>query len=370
MASWKGNAWAVPLTDRLEESFSAGDHAPDARDHGSAAAVGSPLLGTRSPLMQAALRRVESVARASAPVVILGETGTGKEVLAREIHRRGPRARGPFVPVNCGALPGDLLESELFGHVRGAFSGAVADRAGLFHAAEGGTLLLDEVADLPLQLQVKLLRVLQGGEVRRVGANRSQAVDVRVIAATHKDLDALVRDQLFREDLYFRLKVFTFRLPPLRERAEDVVPLFRHLLELERKGPCRVSPVAEAVLRGYRWPGNIRELANAVRHAATLVEGDLVELHHLPEEIVRTSEQAPPSRELPSLEEVERNHILAVLEACRGVQSVAARVLGIARNTLGRKLRAYGVSVSEEGDDPQKKGSEPEEPSPESPRRD
>jgi DNA-binding NtrC family response regulator len=307
---------------------------------------------SRSPAMQAIHRRVGSVARTSAPVVLQGETGTGKEVLARAIHQASPRAARPFVPVNCGALPGELLESELFGHVRGAFSGAVADRAGLFQAAQGGTLLLDEVADLPISLQVKLLRVLQGGEVRRVGANQAQAVDVRVIVATHKDLDALVRDHLFREDLYFRLKVFTFRLPPLRERAEDVIPLARHLLQYERAAPCRISPVAEAVLRGYRWPGNVRELANAMRHAAALAEGDLIELQHLPEEVVRAAGPRPPPRALPSLEQVEREHILAVLEACSGVQAMAARVLGIARNTLGRKLRAYGLSVPEEGQEP------------------
>ncbi len=299
--------------------------------------------------MQAVLRCAGSVARSSSPVVILGETGTGKEVLARAIHHSSTRAAQPFVPVNCGAIPGDLLESELFGHVRGAFSGAVADRSGLFQAAQGGTLLLDEVADLPLPLQVKLLRVLQGGEVRRVGANRAQSVDVRVVAATHKDLDSLVRDGLFRADLYFRLKVFSFRLPPLRERSEDVIPLARRFLALERGTVPRISPVVEAVLLGYRWPGNIRELANAMRHAAAVIDGDVVELRHLPEEIVRTMEPPGSPRGLLSLEQVEREHILAVLEACRGVQSIAARALGIARNTLGRKLRAYEKGVV--GDD-------------------
>jgi two-component system response regulator HydG len=309
--------------------------------------------------MQAVLRRAESVARTSAPIVILGETGTGKEVLARAIHRSGPRAAQPFVPVNCGAIPGDLLESELFGHVRGAFSGAVADKAGLFHAAQGGTLLLDEVADLPLSLQVKLLRVLQGGEVRRLGANRAQSVDVRVIAATHKDLDALVREGLFRADLYFRLKVFSFRLPPLRERSEDIIPLARHFLAQERGEPRRLAPVVEAVLLGHRWPGNIRELGNTVRHAAAVADGDLVELHHLPDEIVRAVEPAAPSGPLRSLEQVEREHILAVLDACRGVQSIAARVLGIARNTLGRKLKAYGADVGEGNEEPLAAEAEP-----------
>jgi two-component system response regulator HydG len=301
--------------------------------------------------MEAVVRRAESVARNSAPIIILGETGTGKEVLARAIHRSSTRAAQPFVPVNCGAIPGELLESELFGHVRGAFSGAVADKAGLFHAAQGGTLLLDEVADLPLPFQVKLLRVLQGGEVRRVGANRAQSVDVRVVAATHKDLDSLVRDCLFRADLYFRLKVFSFRLPPLRDRGEDILPLARQFLALERGAPLRISPVAEAVLLVYRWPGNIRELANAMRYAAAVADGEVVELQHLPEEIVRAVEPPASPRALRSLEEVEREHILAVLEACRGVQSIAAKVLGIARNTLWRKLQGYGKGVQGEGNE-------------------
>jgi len=296
----------------------------------------------RSPAMQAVMRRAESVARTSAPVIILGETGTGKEVLARAIHGSSSRAARPFVPVNCGAIPGELLESELFGHVRGAFSGAVVDKAGLFHIAQGGTLLLDEVADLPLPLQVKLLRVLQGGELRRVGSTRGESMDVRVVAATHKDLETLVRDGAFRADLYFRLKVFSFRLPPLRERREDVVPLARRFLALEGGPGLRLSSVAEAVLLGYGWPGNIRELSNAMRYAAAVAEGEMVDMHHLPEEIVRAMGPSAPPHALLSLDEVEREHILTVLEACGGVQSTAARVLGIARNTLGRKLRGYG----------------------------
>ncbi len=302
---------------------------------------GSPLVEAHSPGMQAILRRAEAVAGTSAPVILLGETGTGKEVLARAIHLLSSRAARPFVPVNCGAIPGELLESELFGHVRGSFSGAVADRAGLFQTAAGGTLLLDEVADLPLPLQVKLLRVLQGGEVRRLGSNHSQVVDVRVIAATHKDLDALVRDGSFRADLYFRLKVFSLKLPPLRERTEDILPLARRFLRMERIPPPRLSPAVARTLEGYGWPGNVREVSNAMRYAAAVADGDVVELEHLPEEIQRATMSASLPPALSTLAEREREHILAVLEACQGVQSAAARILGIARNTLGRKLEAY-----------------------------
>jgi two-component system response regulator HydG len=285
------------------------------------------------------LRRALAIARTSAPVVLLGETGTGKEVIARALHHGSPRRANPFVPVNCGAIPGELLESELFGHVRGAFSGAVADKPGLFETASGGTLLLDEVADLPPLLQVKLLRVLQDGEVRRVGANHPIATDVRVIAATHKDLEALVAAGSFRADLFFRLKVFSLRLPSLRDRLEDIVPLARYFLALEAESPRELGPETEDALLHYRWPGNIRELSNAMRYASALSEERIIEPQHLPEEILQRAAPAPRRATLRTLVEVEQEHVLMVLRACGGVQADAARVLGIGRNTLWRWLR-------------------------------
>jgi len=341
-ATGRRNARLVATGERGREQLT-GQQADRNRAVGTAR--GAPVdllrvLHARSPNMRSVVSSAEAVARTSAPVLILGETGTGKEVLARALHRRGPRAEGPFVPVNCGALPGELLESELFGHARGAFSGAIAERAGLFEQAAGGTLLLDEVADLPLALQVKLLRVLQDGEVRRVGQNRSTVIDVRVLAATHKDVDTLVTQGSFRADLYYRLKGFTLRLPPLRERTDDILPLARSFLAAERPA-CRLAPVTEALLTSHRWPGNLRELANAMRHAAVLAEGELVEPRHLPEELVRTPSSPSPAEALRTLAEVERAHVLAVLEACHGVQAAAARILGIARNTLARKLKEW-----------------------------
>jgi DNA-binding NtrC family response regulator len=291
--------------------------------------------------MQATLRLARSIAQASLPVLLLGETGTGKEVLARALHNASPRAAKPFVPVNCGAIPGELLESELFGHVRGAFSGAVSDKPGLFEAAAGGTLLLDEVADLPPLLQVKLLRVLQDGEVRRVGSNRSLALDVRVFAAAHDDLEALVAMGRFRADLYYRIKVLSLRLPALREREEDILPLARHFLALERNPPHQLAPATEQLLLAYSWPGNIRELSNAMRSAATVATGKVIEPHDVPEELLRDPAATTPPGALQTLAEVEKGHVLAALRACHGVQADAARVLGIGRNTLWRKLQGY-----------------------------
>jgi transcriptional regulator with PAS, ATPase and Fis domain len=293
--------------------------------------------------MRKVVRQALAIAHLPAPIVLLGETGTGKEVFARAIHHSSPRASRAFVPVNCGAIPDALLESELFGHARGAFSGAVADKPGLFEAAEGGTLLLDEIADLPPSLQVKLLRVLQDGQVRRVGSNTLVPLDVRVMAATHKDLWALVEAGRFRADLYYRLNVFSLRLPALRERREDIVPLARHFLECADPPGLHLAPAAEELLWRYRWPGNIRELSNVIRYSAAMAEGAVVQPHHLPEGLARTHTcPTPPPGSLRTLAEVEEEHVLSVLEACHGVQAAAARILGIGRTTLWRKLGQYG----------------------------
>jgi two-component system response regulator HydG len=311
--------------------------------------------------MREVLRRAVPIAASDAPLVILGETGTGKEVLARALHASGPRARQSFVAVNCGAMPGELIESELFGHARGAFSGAVAEKHGLFEEADGGTLLLDEVAELPPGVQVKLLRVLQDGEVRRVGSTTSVAVNVRVIAATHRDVHALVKAGTFREDLYYRLKVFLLRLPPLRDRHDDILPLAHEILANLPGVATRLSPEAKHTLLRHPWPGNIRELSNALRYAAAMARSDSIEEEDLPDDLLAARSPgavmaaaavqaggpaAAPQTALPvgshhSLADVERRHILEVLEACRGNQAEAARHLGIARNTLWRKLESY-----------------------------
>ena len=309
---------------------------------------GATRVVAKSPVMQAVLKRAARFAGSDAPVAVLGETGTGKEVVARVLHESSRRAKQPFVAVNVAAMPAELLESELFGHGKGAFPGAATARRGLFEAAHLGTLFLDEIAEMPLQFQVKLLRVLQDGELRRVGESESFAVDVRVICATHRDLATRVREGSFREDLYYRLKVLTLEVPALRERRDDVLPLAAELLVEERAGAQRFAAAAETRLLAYPWPGNVRELKNVVKHGAALADGPEIREDDLPVELVRAPPAAPaapgaPVADAPALRtlaEVERDHLLRVLDACGGSQSEAARVLGVARNTLWRKLRA------------------------------
>lgn len=298
--------------------------------------------------MKELLRRAAKVANTDASVVLRGESGSGKEVVARALHANSARKLKPFLAVNCAALPGELLESELFGHAKGAFTGAQNARKGLFETADGGTLFLDEIAEMPLSLQAKLLRALQDGEIRRVGESEALHVDVRVVCATHQNLLQCVREKRFREDLYFRLKVFTLVVPPLRERTEDIPILASMFLEQERPDSL-FSPRAMAALVKYPWPGNVRELQNAVKHGAVLAMSDTVELEDLPEELL--SPALPPlpsdSGALLTLAEAERRHILRVLEACGGQQLDAARVLGIGRTTLWRKLKLYGLETED-----------------------
>ena len=287
------------------------------------------------------------VAKVDSTVLIAGESGSGKERVARLVHEGSTRAAGPFVAVNCGAITETLLESELFGHARGAFTGATHDRPGLFEAANSGTLLLDEIGEVSPGMQVKLLRSLQEREVRRVGENKSRKFDVRVLAATNRDLTADVADGGFRQDLYYRLKVVELRVPPLRERRDDVLPLARVLLadaalRMKRKISGLAPDVADQLLR-YRWPGNVRELENAMERAVALARGNRVEFEDLPEEIrqVPTTVVATKGAVRP-LAEVEKDYILAALELNDGNQTHTADQLHIGSATLYRKLKSYG----------------------------
>ena len=327
------------------------------------------LVGS-SRSVQKVRKMIEQVAGSDANVLVLGESGTGKEVVARNLHYHSSRREGPFVPVNCGAIPGDLLESELFGHKKGAFTGAISDREGRFEMAEGGTLFLDEIGDMSLQMQVKILRVLQERTFERVGSNESRTSDVRIIAATHRDLEEAIKQGEFREDLFYRLNVFPIVTPPLRDRVEDIPLLVNELvrrIEHEKRGSVRLSPSAIYALCQYNWPGNVRELANLVERLAILHPYGVVEATDLPEKFhtdesadseqladaligsPMTSDDLDPRlpRDGLNLKEhlgcLEISYIKQALSDSGGVVAHAAKRLGMRRTTLVEKLRKYGL---------------------------
>ena len=314
------------------------------------------LIGA-SAAMREVQKAVGMLADSDATVLLLGETGSGKEVVARAMHRYGRRAAAPFVPVNCAAIPAELLESLLFGHMRGAFTGAVADRAGSFREAQGGTLFLDEVGDMALPMQAKLLRALQERVVTPVGG-RPVPVDVRVVAATHRDLQEAVRGGRFREDLYYRLGVVPVRIPPLRDRLADIIPLAEHYLALVAPGapPKRLAADAAARLLSHPWPGNVRELVNAMTRAATLVRRPLVTAADLGFLGAGTEGTAPSdwlAGTLPdAVARLELELIRRALAATGGNRAAAAERLGIRRQLLYQKLARYGLDVSPNGTDP------------------
>ncbi len=307
------------------------------------------MLG-ESPPMQAMRSTIDKVAQSDATVLITGESGTGKELVARALHFAGRRAGRAFMPVNCGALVGTLLDSELFGHTRGAFTGADTAKRGLFLAADGGTLFLDEIGELPIELQPKLLRALQDGEVKPVGGTSSIRVDARVIAATNRNLDLHAKTGSFREDLYYRLAVITIEVPPLRSRPGDIPLLARHFAEQAalraERGRPHLTDAAVNYLAAQPWPGNVRELENTIERAVILSNGDTLDVG----DVASFRPASLPSGlttftgdHVPTLDELERTHILKVLELCEGQKTKAASMLGINRTTLWKKLRQYGI---------------------------
>jgi len=327
---------------------------------------------------------IDQVAPTEATVLILGESGTGKEVVARNIHYYSNRRNKPFVPINCGAIPSELLESELFGHEKGSFTGAVGTRQGRFELAEGGTIFLDEIGDMPLNMQVKLLRVIQERSFERVGSNKSVKSDVRIVAATHRDLEKLIEDGTFREDLYYRLNVFPVEMPPLKTRAEDLPLLVNELitrLEHEKKSSVKLTPAAMMALCNYDWPGNVRELANLMERMTILHPYGVVDVSDLPSKVVphvpRDADESDdddlmesmptllsgmPAKELNNtprlprdginlkqhLTEIEISLIEQSLDECAGVVAHAANRLQIRRTTLVEKMRKYGIQRPEE----------------------
>ena len=306
----------------------------------------------RSPRMRALFDAIRQVAATDATVLITGETGTGKELAAAAVHRASARRDEPFVAVDCGALSDGLLESELFGHVKGAFTGAVRDKVGLFESAGGGTIFLDEIGGVSFALQQRLLRVLQEREVTRVGAVRPSKVDVRVIAATNRDLRGEVQAGRFREDLFYRLNVFPLMLPPLRERREDVPLLVEHalvVLSRQRTASACCSPFAMRLLRSYDWPGNVRELFAVVESASIRAGDRRIEAQHLAAELRGVESHDAPRYRAGSDDVPERDVIVAALDEADGALNRAATLLGMGRTTLWRKLKAYGIDVHDHG---------------------
>ncbi|MSR08618.1 MAG: sigma-54-dependent Fis family transcriptional regulator [Gammaproteobacteria bacterium] len=315
------------------------------------------LLG-ESPVIERLRHTIGKVARSQAPVHITGESGTGKELVARMVHEQGARAEAPFVPVNCGAIPSELMESEFFGHRKGSFTGAVNDKTGLFQSAEGGTLFMDEIADLPLPMQVKLLRVIQEKTLRPIGQTAEVPVDVRILSATHKDLRALVASGQFREDLYYRINVIELRVPPLRDRGNDTWLLTEHILKRLGAGPADLTPDARTKLVAYRFPGNVRELENVLERAVALagdLAGDLITADDI--QIHQQSDDPPPEASRgpapgpgsnghmlgDRLDSLERETIVAALKEHRYNKTATARTLGLTLRALRYRMRKLGI---------------------------
>ncbi|MGH7247887.1 MAG: sigma-54 interaction domain-containing protein, partial [Pseudomonadota bacterium] len=311
-------------------------------------------LIVHDPLMAACIRRAEQVAASEATVLISGGSGTGKEVLARHIHRRSRRAAGPFVALNCAAIPEALLESELFGHEKGAFSGAIARRIGKFEAACGGTLLLDEISEMDVRLQSKLLRALQEREIRPLGGNERVALDARIVAATNINVEDAIEKGNFRKDLYFRLNVVTIRVPPLRERPSDIPALVHSFIERFKDPTAEAagfSPEVLSRLMNYEWPGNVRELENCIQRALALGSGPVIEVRDLPSGLRSggsTDAAVNRGKGAATLQALERRAIVQALEAAGGDRQRAAKLLGIGKTTIYRKLKEYGLDDAPE----------------------
>ncbi len=342
------------LAQTLARALRAQEHDNIEADTGADTGQAGEQMLSNSEVMRAIFKRIGLVADSDNSVLVLGETGTGKELVAQALHANSARTAGPFVAVNCAAIPADLLESELFGHVKGAFSGATADRAGRFREADGGTLFLDEIGDMALPTQAKILRVLQERQVTPLGARHALPVDLRIIAATHRDLEAEVATGTFRADLWYRLQVITINLPPLRERPDDIDLLAAHFLRQGASGRAkRLSAAALAALRAHAWPGNVRELRNTMQRAIALSEGELIEASHLGLHATPVAQAGAGVATAPvddidwdgtldaAVARLESVMLLRALEACAGNRSQAARRLGLSRQQLYRKLAQH-----------------------------
>jgi DNA-binding NtrC family response regulator len=317
---------------------------------------GANFIG-RSSAFNSIIEMIDAVASRKCSVIITGETGVGKEIVAREIHKNSDRANKVFIPVDCTTLTGQLFESQLFGHVKGAFTGALDDTLGFFRAADGGTIFLDEISEIPLELQAKLLRVLQQASVTPIGSTKSYPIDVRVLCASNRDLKTMVNNKEFRADLFYRLNVVNLEVPPLRQRKDDILPLAAYFLDNQSKfygEPQKTfSTQTEELLMSYSWPGNVRELANAIERAYVLTQGQQIESSALPFEIIIADTPQYPKYEMPTLDEVKRKVIIQTLEFTKGRKLAAAKILGIERRSLNRLIEKFNISLSDTKRKPQ-----------------
>jgi len=304
----------------------------------------------KSPVFHSILEVIKAVAARKCPIIITGETGVGKEMVARQIHLASDRADKVFVPVDCTTLTGQLFESQLFGHKKGAFTGAVDSTLGFFRAADGGTIFLDEISEIPLELQAKLLRVLQEGSVTPLGSTKLHPIDVRVLCSTNRDLKKLVREQAFRSDLFYRLNVVNLEVPPLRQRKDDILPLAEYFLANQsafyNEPPKVLSPSVKRLLLNYSWPGNIRELSNAIERSYVLTMAREIQPAVLPFEVIVAESEAYPQHELPTLDQVKRKIITQTLNFTNGRKIAAARILGIERRKLNRLIEKLDISIT------------------------
>jgi PAS domain S-box-containing protein len=309
------------------------------------------ILGT-STTMQKLFELIDNVAQTDAPVIITGQSGTGKEMVARAIHEESTRRNGPFVKVNCAALNQNLLESELFGHIKGAYTGADQSRVGRFEAAHKGSIFLDEIGDIPLSTQVKLLRVLEEKEIERVGDHKPISVDVRIITATNKNLENLIQQNLFREDLFFRINVFPLYCPSLAERIEDIPIIVQNFIQQNtlkgNKNIEGISPEAMEILMSYSWPGNVRELRNAIEYAFVLCPGGDIKKEHLPPKIIKGRVNSDPTGDAISYDDSKRKALLHILRQTKGNQSETARIMGVSRVTIWKRIKKYGIDLTKD----------------------
>ena len=314
------------------------------------ATAGQQFIGS-STAFNSIVDMIGAIAARRCPVIVTGETGVGKEMVARQIHLASERARKVFVPVDCTTLTGQLFESQLFGHTKGAFTGAVDHTLGFFRAADGGTIFLDEISEIPIELQAKLLRVLQEGMVTPLGSVKSYPIDVRVLCATNRDLKELVREKAFRADLYYRLNVVTLEVPPLRQRKEDILLLAEYFLATQAQfysePPKHLSESSKELLLKYHWPGNVREIANAMERAYVLTIGEEIKPAALPVELIIADSTQYPQHELPTLDDVKRRIILQTLEYTQGRKIAAARILGIERRSLNRLIEKFAIPLGQ-----------------------